>query len=106
LQAQAAQGTMAAQEVLEDLSRLGRANMADYMRVGLGGDPMLDGLRPTREQAAAALIEVTVEDFHDGRGEEAREVRRTRFRLASKIDALRADHAGAGAQGGEMTGNA
>jgi hypothetical protein len=88
LQAQAAQGAvMAAQEVLEELSRLARANMVDYMRVGPGGDPVLDWSKLTRDQAAA-LIEVTVEDFLDGRGEDAREVRRTRFRLANTIDAL------------------
>jgi hypothetical protein len=35
LSKEAAQGAvMVAQEVLEELSKLGRANMADYMRVG------------------------------------------------------------------------
>jgi len=88
LQAQAAQGAvMAAQEVLEELTRIARANMRDYLRVGPDGDPVLDWSGLTRDQAAA-LIEVTVEDFLDGRAEDAREVRRTRFKLASKIDAL------------------
>jgi hypothetical protein len=45
----------------------------------------VDQLTPAQ---TAALAEVTVEQFMDGRGEEAREVRRVRFRLASKIDAL------------------
>jgi phage terminase small subunit len=85
---QAAQGAvMAARDVLEELSRIGRANMLDYLRAGPDGDPVLDWSRLTRDQAAA-LIEVTVEDFLDGRGENAREVRRVRFKLASKIDAL------------------
>jgi hypothetical protein len=35
-----------------------------------------------------ALIEVTVEDFLDGLGEDAREVRRVKFKLADKIEAL------------------
>ncbi len=74
-------------EVLEELSRLGRANMLDYLRVGPDGDPVLDWSKLTRDQAAA-LIEVTVEDFLDGRGDEARQVRRVRFKLANKIDAL------------------
>jgi phage terminase small subunit len=68
-------------------SRIGRANMLDYMRVGPDGDPVLDWSRLTRDEAAA-LIEVTVEDFIDGRREHAREVRRIRFKLVSKIDAL------------------
>jgi phage terminase small subunit len=84
----AAQGAvMAAREVLEELSRIGRANMLDYMRIGPDGDPVLDWSRLRRDQAAA-LIEVMVEDFLDGRGKNAREVRRVKFKLASKIDAL------------------
>jgi phage terminase small subunit len=41
----------------------------------------------TRDQAAV-LCEVTVEHFMDGAGDEAREVRRTRFKLIPKIPAL------------------
>src|SRR5882762_11035679 len=61
--------------------------MADYMRVGPDGDPVLDFSKLTRDQAAA-LTEVTVEDFLDGRGEDARQVRRVKFKLASKLLAL------------------
>jgi phage terminase small subunit len=86
-EAAAQDAVMTAQEVLQELSAIARANMADYMRAGAGGDPVLNFSALTRGQAAA-LIEVTVEDFLDGRGEDAREVRRTRFKLASKIDAL------------------
>lgn len=101
----AAQGAvMTANEVLAELTKIARANMADYMRVGPGGDPVLDFGQLTRDQAAA-LQEVTVEDFLDARagaGEvledqahggalkrsHGREVRRVKFKLASKIDAL------------------
>jgi hypothetical protein len=48
---------------------------------------VLDFSSLTRNQAAA-LVEVTVEHFMDGRGEDAREVRRIRLKLANKIDAL------------------
>jgi hypothetical protein len=61
--------------------------MLDYMRIGPAGDPALDWSRLRRDQAAA-LIEVTVEDFMGGRGKDARQVRRVRFKLASKIDAI------------------
>jgi hypothetical protein len=85
----AAQGAvMAAREVLMELSRIGRANMADFVRAFFGcGDPVavVDQLTPAQ---TAALAEVTVEQFMDCRGEHAREVRRIRFKLVNKIDAL------------------
>lgn len=76
-----------ADRVLAELAKLGFANMADYMRVGVDGDPCLDFSDLSRDQAAA-LVEVTVENFKDGRGEEARDVRRVKFKLADKRQAL------------------
>lgn len=76
-----------ADRVLAELALIGFANMQDYMRAGPNGDPYLDFSGLTREQAAA-LAEVTVEDFTDGRGEDAREVRRVKFKLADKRAAL------------------
>ena len=75
------------ERVLRELALLGFANMQDYMRAGADGDPVLDFSKLTREQAAA-LVEVTVEDFKDGRGEDARDVRRVKFKLADKRAAL------------------
>lgn len=73
--------------VLEELAKIGFANMQDYMKVGQNGDPYVDLSKVTRDQAAA-ISEVTVEDFMDGRGEDAREVRRVRFKLSDKRAAL------------------
>ena len=73
--------------VLKKLALLGFANMQDYMRAGANGDPYLDFSKLSREQAAA-LVEVTIDDFTDGRGEDAREVRRVKFKLADKLGAL------------------
>ena len=61
--------------------------MADYMKVGPGGDPYLDFSALTRDQTAA-LHEVTVEDYVDGRGDDARDVKRVRFKLYDKRAAL------------------
>jgi phage terminase small subunit len=69
--------------IVGELAKLGFSNMLDYMRVGPSGDPVLDFSALTRDQAAA-LTEVTVEDFMDGRGEDARDVRRVKFKLADK----------------------
>lgn len=76
-----------ADNVLRELAKIGFANMADYMKASPSGDPYLDFSGLTREQAAA-LQEVTVEDYVDGRGEDAREVKRVKFKLADKRAAL------------------
>jgi phage terminase small subunit len=73
--------------VLRELAKIGFANMMDYMICQPGGDPFLDFSKLTRDQAAA-LIEVIVEDYVDGRGEDSRQVRRVKFKLADKKGAL------------------
>ncbi|MBY5917339.1 terminase small subunit [Rhizobium leguminosarum] len=75
------------ERIVDELAKIGFANMLDYMRAGPDGDPYLDFSGLTRDQAAA-LSEVTVEDFKDGRGEEARDVRRVKFKLHDKKGAL------------------
>lgn len=83
----AAKSEVSAERVLAELSKLGFANMQDYMRGGADGDPFLDFSKLTRDQAAA-LQEVTVEDYVDGRGDDARQVKRVKFKLADKRAAL------------------
>lgn len=73
--------------VVAELAKIGFANMQDYMRVGLSGDPVLDFSRLTREQAAA-LAEVTVDAYTEGHGEDARDVKRVKFKLSDKRAAL------------------
>jgi phage terminase small subunit len=73
--------------IVSELALLGFSNMQDYMRANPNGDPYLDFSNLSREQAAA-LTEVTVEDYTEGRGEDAREVKRVRFKLADKRAAL------------------
>ena len=75
------------ERVAVELGRVGFANMMDYMRIGPSGDPVLDWSNLTREQAAA-LTEVTVDDYVDGRGENARDVRKVKFKLGDKRGAL------------------
>ena len=76
-----------ADAVIRELAKIGFANMLDYITIGKDGDPYVDLSKLTREQAAA-IGEVTVEDFTDGRGEGARDVRRVKFKLADKRGAL------------------
>jgi phage terminase small subunit len=61
--------------------------MADYMRATDGGDPYLDFSALSRDQAAA-LQEVTVDRYTEGHGEDKRDVKRVKFKLADKRAAL------------------
>jgi phage terminase small subunit len=61
--------------------------MVDFMRVGPDGGPVLNFAGLSRDQSAA-LVQVTVKVFMDGRGEDAREVRKVTFKLASKLAAI------------------
>lgn len=82
----AAKLEITAEMVAAELAKIGFANMADYITI-VGGEPVVDLSDMTRDQAAA-IQEVTVEDFKDGRGEDARDVRRVKFKLSDKRAAL------------------
>ncbi len=83
----AAKVEVTVERVVNELAKIAFANMQDYMAATPGGDPYLDFSKLTRDQAAA-LAEVTVEDFVDGRGEDARAVKRVKFKLHDKRAAL------------------
>jgi phage terminase small subunit len=78
---------MRAENVLSELSAVARGNVLDYMRLGRDGEPIVDFSGLERERAAA-LSEVCVEDFADGRGQNKRDVRRVKFRMHDKVAAL------------------
>ncbi len=76
-----------ADAVIRELAKIGFANMGTYLKITPEGDPYiyLGGLS---DDEMAAIGEVTVEDFTVGRGEDARDVRRIKFKLADKRAAL------------------
>lgn len=76
-----------AERVLRELCLLGFSNMADFMVAQEDGTAFVDFSGLTRDKAAA-IQEFVVEEFKDGKGEDARDVRRTKFKLADKKAAL------------------
>jgi phage terminase small subunit len=64
------------------LARLAYSNIKDFTRL-VGGERVVDFSQATDDQLAA-VQEITVEDYLDGRGEDARQVRRTRFKLSDR----------------------
>ena len=89
-------------------AKIGFANMGDYMRPGVDGDPVLDFSELSREQKAA-LAEVTVEDIKANRGkggDDSRDIRRVKFKLYDKRAALvdLGKHLGVFAERHEHTG--
>lgn len=87
LSARASRLEVRADRVLEELQTIAYANMADFTTIQADGSIVTDFSKVTREQMAA-VKECTVEEFMDGRGEDAREVRRIRFKLHDKFPAL------------------
>ncbi len=73
--------------VLRELAKIGFSNMLDYVSVTDGGDLVPDFSALTRDQAAA-IGEVTIEEYTEGRGDDAQNVKRTRFKLSDKRAAL------------------
>ena len=83
----AARTEITVQRVINELANIGFANMLDYMKVQEDGSAYVDLKGLTREKAAA-ISEVVIDEYVEGRGEEARPVKRTRFKLHDKRAAL------------------
>jgi phage terminase small subunit len=73
--------------VMKEVAAVAFANMGNYLHITENGDPYIDLSNCNYEQLAA-ISEVTVEDFTEGRGDNARDVRRVKLKLHSKMDAL------------------
>jgi len=77
---------ISAEKVLGELAKMAFSNMQDYIRIQ-NGEAYIDLSTLTREQAAA-IQEITSEVYTEGRGDDARDIKRTKFKLAEKRGAL------------------
>jgi len=74
-------------KIIRELALIGFSNMKDYIQIAGDGSAYVDLSALTRDQAAA-ITEVTSEVYMDGAGEDAKAVKRTKFKLADKRAAL------------------
>lgn len=72
--------------IAAELAKIAFSNAQDYVRI-VDGEPVVDFSDVPRDKMAA-ITEMTVEDFTDGRGDDARDVRRVKFKMADKRAAL------------------
>lgn len=76
------------EEVLAELSKLGRSNIQDIV---VGGDDtaeVVQSLRDMKPEHAAAIQELTIETYVEGKGDNARDVKRVKVKLHDKRGAL------------------
>lgn len=75
------------ERVVLELARMGFSNMGDYLKITSDGDPYIDLSNCTPNQLAA-ISETQIEDFVEGRGEDARTVRKVKIKLHDKKGSL------------------
>ncbi|WP_157969046.1 terminase small subunit [Tropicimonas sp. IMCC34011] len=73
--------------ILHELARIAFGSLGSFVRVTSDGDAMIGLSGPGAD--LSLLSEATVEDFTDGRGEDARDVRRVKIKLHDKLAALK-----------------
>lgn len=73
--------------VVGEIRKVAMFNMGNILKVTSAGDPYVDLANVTIDDLAA-ISETQMEDFLDGRGEDAREVRRVKVKTHDKIAAL------------------
>jgi phage terminase small subunit len=74
-------------QVIAELARVAFSGMSKFVSVTPEGDPMID-LSACTPADLDLLSEITVEDYKEGRGENARDVRRIKVKPLDRMNAL------------------
>ena len=74
-------------DILNEYKKIAFGGMSKFIRVTQDGDPQIDLSNCTPEDLDL-LAEATVEDFTEGRGEDARDVRRIKIKPMDRLKAL------------------
>lgn len=77
-----------ADRVLMEIAKVGFASMGNYLSTTAAGECYIDMSGVTPDQLAA-ISEYQIDDYTDGRGEDAREIKRTKLKLHGKLEALK-----------------
>ena len=75
------------ESILAELAKIGFANMLDYINVAENGDATVNLSKLDRDKAAC-IQEVTTEHYMEGEGEDAKPMKRIKFKLMDKKGAL------------------
>jgi len=76
-----------AERVVAELARIAFADIGDFLRIEADGTAVVD-LTQAPAASFAAVAEIVQDVYTEGRGDAARAVRRTRFKLHDKLAAL------------------
>lgn len=73
--------------LMRETAAIAFSNMSDYLYLTEEGEPYIS-LAGCSHMQMAAISEITVEDYKEGRGEDARDVRRVKLKLHDKLNAI------------------
>lgn len=82
-------GQVRLDDVIAEAKSIAFFRMGEFVTVGSDGNPYLDLSAATPEQLASIPFnEITTEEYVEGRGEDGRDVKKTRVKFESKMAAL------------------
>jgi phage terminase small subunit len=87
MQARSRRTQITADGVVTELAKLAFSNIFDFVMVQSDGSVFVDLSRVPRDEVAA-LHEITIDEYTENAGEEARKVKRIRIKLCDKKSAL------------------